>query len=55
MAIANLTIDVKGMPEVVWAARRELAKLLRAEAEAETSNAVAAKLRVIADRFEAGQ
>jgi len=55
MAIAKLTLDVKNMPEVVWACRRELAKILRAEAEAEVSNAVASKLRSIADRFEAGQ
>lgn len=55
MAIANLTIDVTGMPDVIWAVRRELAKLLREEAEAEISNTVAAKLREIADRFEAGQ
>lgn len=55
MAIAKLTFDIKNMPEVIWAMRREMAKILREEAAAEASNAVATKMRNIADRFEAGQ
>ena len=55
MVSAKFTVDIKGMPEVIWACRKAMASLLRAEADAEVSNALAFRLREIADRFEAGQ
>ena len=47
-------IDLHAMPELIWACRRELANVLRREAEAEANPIVARRLREIADRFEAG-
>ena len=54
MATAKLVMDVRGVPEVVWACRHALATLLREAADVEVSNAVAARLREVAARFEAG-
>ena len=51
---AKVTIDVRGMPALVWACRRALADLLRAEAEREASNYVANRLRETAALFETG-
>jgi len=51
---ANATIDVRGMPEVIYAVRREMAKLLESEAEIETNPMVAYRLREIAKIFLAG-
>ena len=55
MVKASVVIDVRNMPEVVWTLRHEMAKILREVADAEVSNSVAARLREVADRFEAGQ
>lgn len=49
-----MPIDVRGMPEVIWAVRRELARFLLRVAQGE-SDAVAKRLREIADVFECGQ
>lgn len=50
---AHLTLDISSMPELIWSLRRELADLIRAEAEGEPAF-VAARLLRIADMFEAG-
>ena len=52
---AKFTVDVKGMPEVVWACRHAVVKLLREQADSEVSGYVAIRLREVADKFEAGQ
>jgi hypothetical protein len=53
MMKANLVCDVRGVPEVLAAARRALAALLRAAAEDESADVAAFARRVAAD-FEAG-
>lgn len=55
MATASLVLqfEVTGIPEVLWAVRHEMAQRLREAADAEVSNAVAARLRAIAAEFEA--
>jgi hypothetical protein len=54
MAKADLSIDVRGIPEVIWSVRREMANLLREQADVEISPAVARRLRELADAFESG-
>lgn len=51
---SKLIVDVRGMPDVVWSCRHALAKLLREQADSEVSNAVAMRLREVADKFEVG-
>lgn len=55
MASNELTVvvDVKNVPEIVFELRREMAKILRDEAEGEHP-LVAKKLREVADVFEVG-
>lgn len=55
MAASRFVMDVRGIPELVWQCRRELADLLRGEAEAESDPRVARRLRAVAALFEAGQ
>ena len=50
----KLAVDVRGIPELIWSCRHELAKLLRQEADAEAHPLVTRRLREIADRFETG-
>ena len=52
--VGNLTMDVRGIPEIIWAARKEMAKLLRIEAKLEDIPAVKARLLALADVFETG-
>lgn len=52
---ASLAMDVRGIPELVSALRREMADMLREQAEAEASPHTAARLRALAAAFEAGQ
>lgn len=49
------SIDVRGIPEIVAAARTEMANALRATADAEPSGYVRDRLRAIAAAYEAGQ
>ena len=53
MATSIITVDIKNMPEVIWAVRREMAKILREEADDEMHRYFARKLRSLANRFEA--
>ena len=55
MAEAHIIVDVRGMPELIWACRHEMSELLRAEADAEISPSVVRRLHEIAAIFEAGQ
>lgn len=55
MAKEKLTLDVRGVPECVWEARRALADLLRREADETLDVMLEEKLREIAARFETGQ
>jgi hypothetical protein len=38
MTEAKISVDVRGIPELVWSCRCELANVLRQEAEAEGQN-----------------
>ena len=51
----TVTIDVRHVPELVWDLRREMALMLREEADAEDDPRVQRRLRTIATAFEAGQ
>jgi hypothetical protein len=51
----KLAVDVRGIPELIWSCRCELARLLRQEAEAEVHPLLKRRLSEIANRFEAGQ
>lgn len=55
MTNGRTVVDVRGVPELVWQARHELAGLLRKEAEAEADPRLARRLAAIAADFEAGQ
>ena len=55
MAASTYTIDVRGIPELVWSVRQAMADMLRREAEAEIDRAVARKLLALAAQFEVGQ
>lgn len=46
-------LSITGMPEVIWAIRREMADLLRQQAADETPD-VKRRMREVADVFEAG-
>jgi hypothetical protein len=46
---------VQGIPELVWACRREMSKVLRQEADAEIHLLIKRKLLELAARFEVGQ
>lgn len=48
-------LSIDGMPEALAAMRRELARVLEAEAEAEADPRLARRLREIAAAFECGQ
>lgn len=52
---ATIVVDLRHVPEIVWGLRREVATILRDEAEADADPRIAARLRQIADGFEAGQ
>jgi hypothetical protein len=52
---AKLTVDVRGIPELVWSCRKELANVVRQEAEGESHPLLKRKLEEIARRYEAGQ
>lgn len=51
----KLSLDVRGIPELVWECRREMAQVLRQEAESEAHPLLNRRLEEIARRFEAGQ
>lgn len=53
MAQGKFEISITDMPEVIWELRRQMASILREEAEGERPD-VAKKLRAIADDFEVG-
>jgi hypothetical protein len=55
VAESRVTLDVRGIPEVVWAARREVARILRSIAEAELDLHTATRLKDVADAFDCGQ
>lgn len=50
----SITIDMRHMPEILWVLRRELARILRDEAETEASGYVRGRLLAVAAQFEAG-
>lgn len=52
---SSIVISFERMPEMLWAMRHELAKILRAEAGAESDPRVARRLIEIAATFETGQ
>lgn len=54
MAKGEIVVDVRGVPECVWAARHALAQHLRASADLETQPYTASRLREIAAAYEAG-
>lgn len=54
MATQHVRLSVEKMPEVIFALRKEMACILRAEADGEPE-IVAAKLRALAAAFECGQ
>ncbi len=49
-----IVVDIKNMPEVIWACRHEMAEFLRTVADEEPIQAVAERLREVAQIFEAG-
>ncbi len=51
--MATIKLSIEDMPKVLAGIRREIANMLRAEAEGEPEF-VASKLREIAARFESG-
>ena len=51
----RFVIEVRGMPEVIWACRHEMAEFLRDVAQTEASPAVAHRLKEVAQVFETGQ
>lgn len=55
MLQASLTIDVQNVPELIAELRREMAAILRAEAQDEPSRYVRERLESIAATFECGQ
>jgi hypothetical protein len=54
VASSTLTIKVTEWPEALFAMRKAMADMLRAEAEAEGDPNFARKLRALAADFEAG-
>lgn len=50
----KITIDVLNMPELIAAVRREMATILREEADAESDPRIARRLRALAAAFECG-
>lgn len=50
-----ISLDVRGIPEVMHAVIRRVALLLREQAELEADTRVGERLREIADQIEAGQ
>lgn len=52
---ATIVVDLRNVPEIVWGLRREMAMILRDEAEADADPRIARRLRALADGFEAGQ
>ena len=48
-------MDIRGIPEVMHAVIRRVARLLREYAEEEADTRVADRLREIADQIESGQ
>lgn len=52
--VPMIVVDVRNMPEMIWACRHEMAEFLRQMAESEVSNTVAERLREAATVFEAG-
>ena len=50
----TLTVDVRNMPDLIFEVRKEMAKVLRDEAETEADPRIGRRLREIAARFEAG-
>jgi hypothetical protein len=49
-----VTINVEKMPDVIWQLRKEMATMLRREAESEADPRVSRKLERVAMAFEAG-
>lgn len=52
---ATIRLDVRGIPELVWSLRAEMAAMLREEADGEADPRVARRLAAVAAAFEAGQ
>jgi len=53
--IGVVEVSLTDLPEVIWGLRKELASILRTEADKETSGYVRQRLHEIASAFEAGQ
>ena len=53
--MGSLVVDVRGIPELIWGLRREMAEVLREAADAEADPRVMHRLLVIAQAFETGQ
>ena len=51
----SVTLDVRGIPEVMHAVIRRVAQFLRDQASVEADTRVADRLREIASQIEAGQ
>lgn len=50
----RISVNVRNLPEVLFAIRKEFADVLRGQAGAETNPVVARRFREVADEFEAG-
>lgn len=53
--MAQVTLDIRGIPEVMHAVIRRVAQLLREQADYEADPRVGERLREIAAQMEAGQ
>ena len=52
---SRIVVDVRHVPDLVWDLRREMASILREQADVEMYPHVADRLRRIANTFETGQ
>lgn len=52
--VGRITVNLVGLPEIVCAAHKAIADILRKEADSERNPAVAKRLRELANDFEIG-
>lgn len=52
--VSVIEVSLAGLPDVLWALRREMAQVLREQAEDEVSGYVKGRLQEIAAAFEVG-